>query len=312
MTKAKINLNEYTIINGYDYFKNKPLYKVISKNVANDYVGEWHLNLKDAKAELLSLKKNIVKKSTKKKVGALPVFFIGTFYDISFKIINQFDIYNNVNAIVEDKKNGNVITTITGNQNSLINTDMFLNYAKRNSEYSVKEWDSIKTKINKFFELIKKEVKSYNAGKTKTIKKQTIKILAPTKKVEKIIVKNVRQTGSSNTKYDKLKQALPVGKRKSASGKTYYEYRKDHSDAGVLLGVKKIMSYKDEIKKYVIKLDQCVIEINRVENDIIDLKNMIKTSKSLIQKKDDIKLLNNFKKYLIELKKHKTELKKLI
>jgi len=195
-------------------------------------------------------------KPTKKKVGALPVGFVGTFYDISFKIINQFDIYNNVNAIVEDKKNGNVITTITGNQNSLINTDMFLNYAKLNSEYSVKNWDSIKTKINKFFELIKKEVKSYNAGKTKTIKKQTIKILPPTKKVEKIIVKSVRQTGSSNTKYDKLKQALPVGKRKSASGKTYYEYRKDHSDAGVLLGFFDTTVIKDidNLKKQYFKL----------------------------------------------------------
>jgi hypothetical protein len=255
-------------------------------------------------------------KTTKKKVGALPVGFVGTFYDISFKIINQFDIYNNVNAIVEDKKNGNVITTITGNQNSLINTDMFLNYAKRNSEYSVKEWDSIKTKINKFFELIKKEVKNYNAGKTKTIKKQTIKILPPTKKVEKIIVKNVRQTGSSNTKYDKLKQALPVGKRKSASGKIYYEYRKNHSDAGVLLGINNIDKIVNLEKRKLQNFIDNDIEIKYTIHYIENLKNKLKNKSYFINNNHTPAMIRKTIakeiKYLSELKKHKTELKKLI
>ena len=199
------------------------------------------------------VKKN--KPTKTKKLGALPVGFVGTFFDISFKIINQFDIYNNVNSIIEDKANGNVITTITGNQNSLVNTDMFLNYAKRNSKYSVKEWDSIKSKINKFFELIKKEVKNYNSGKSKTIKKQPIKILAPAKFV-KTEVKKTRQTGVSNLQYDKMKQALPAGKRTSASGNVYYENRRNRSDAGVLLGFFDTTVIKDidNLKKQYFKL----------------------------------------------------------
>lgn len=51
----------------------------------------------------------------------------------------------------------------------------------------------------------------------------------PKKKAE--LVKEIsRQTGSSNTRADKMRKAKPPGKRKSASGRTYYEYRKNRSD----------------------------------------------------------------------------------
>lgn len=46
-----------------------------------------------------------------------------------------------------------------------------------------------------------------------------------------------RQTGSTNVAADKKKRALPPGKRKSASGKTYYERRANRSDKGKLLGL---------------------------------------------------------------------------
>lgn len=46
------------------------------------------------------------------------------------------------------------------------------------------------------------------------------------------------QRGSSNIEKDKKLQALAPGKRKSASGRTYYEYRANRSDAGKLLGTK--------------------------------------------------------------------------
>jgi len=240
-----------------------------------------------------------------KKLGALPVGFVGTFFDISFKIINQFDIYNNVNSIIEDKENGNVITTITGNQNSLVNTDMFLNYAKRNSQYTVKEWDSIKSKINKFFELIKKEVKNYNSGKSKTIKKQPIKILAPAKFV-KTEVKKTRQTGVSNLQYDKMKQALPAGKRTSASGNVYYENRRNRSDAGVLLGVKKentiLNNFIDVVKKIEIFEQEKYNHKIAIKNKNLDATTIQQLNKQLI----------TINKYLQELYKHANELKKLL
>ena len=46
------------------------------------------------------------------------------------------------------------------------------------------------------------------------------------------------QTGSSNKKIDRSKKAAKPGKRKSASGKVYYERRKNRSDVpGTLTGV---------------------------------------------------------------------------
>lgn len=46
------------------------------------------------------------------------------------------------------------------------------------------------------------------------------------------------QSGSSNTSIDKKKKAKAPGKRKSATGKTYYERRKNRSDKkGTLTGV---------------------------------------------------------------------------
>lgn len=43
----------YKIFNGFDHFKQCPLFQVIGTN--NDYVGEWHNNLTDAEIELKNL-----------------------------------------------------------------------------------------------------------------------------------------------------------------------------------------------------------------------------------------------------------------
>lgn len=54
---------------------------------------------------------------------------------------------------------------------------------------------------------------------------------------KKKVVKHYRQTGSSDTKRDAERSARKPGKRKSAQGNTYYEYRKNRSDVpGKLTG----------------------------------------------------------------------------
>lgn len=73
------------------------------------------------------------------------------------------------------------------------------------------------------------------------------------------IKKVVKQTGSSNLLYDKKRQALPVGKRLSANGNTYYEKRADHSDKGKLLGIGNVFDTSvikevDDLKKQYHKL----------------------------------------------------------
>jgi len=47
------------------------------------------------------------------------------------------------------------------------------------------------------------------------------------------------QYGKSNLEKDQQRQAKAPGKRKSASGRTYYEYRSNRSDKGKLLGTHK-------------------------------------------------------------------------
>ena len=66
--------------------------------------------------------------------------------------------------------------------------------------------------------------------KKAAIKKPTIKKAATKKTTTK--KSPLRQTGSSNTKFDKLVQAMKPGKRKSASGNIYYERRANRSDKG--------------------------------------------------------------------------------
>jgi len=50
------------------------------------------------------------------------------------------------------------------------------------------------------------------------------------KKKDRILDRAEFQTGKSNVKRDKKRDALPAGKRISKSGKVYYEYRKNRSD----------------------------------------------------------------------------------
>ncbi len=95
-----------------------------------------------------------------------------------------------------------------------------------------------------------KEAKAFMAkiraakGKKKVIAKKK----TATKKVvaKKSVVK--KQTGTSNIAKDKKIQAKAPGKRKSASGKTYYESRANRSDKGKLLGIKigNLPTYNDK------------------------------------------------------------------
>lgn len=53
------------------------------------------------------------------------------------------------------------------------------------------------------------------------------------KSPQKVVFKSSHQTGTSNKKRDKKRDALPAGKRISKTGKVYYEYRKNRSDVGI-------------------------------------------------------------------------------
>lgn len=86
-------------------------------------------------------------------------------------------------------------------------------------------------------------------------KKKVTRKAAPKRVVKKAAPKRVtkkaapKQTGASVKKLDKLVQAKPVGKRKSSSGKVYYEYRANRSDKGVMMGLPTEKNEKIQLKR---------------------------------------------------------------
>lgn len=120
--------------------------------------------------------------------------------------------------------------------------------------------------------------------------KKAAKKKAPIKKA----ASKTRQTGESNTRYDKLVQAKKPGKRKSAAGNTYYERRANRSDAGKLLGVPESRIYKvrDVLERNVIeaiaKLDRLKkakapkMEIERAKKTVQISKAVLKEQNKLI------------------------------
>jgi hypothetical protein len=83
-------------------------------------------------------------------------------------------------------------------------------------------------------------VKKKSAFKKKVTKKKVAK---------KKVAKKVAKKKLTRKDYDKRYQANKPGKRKSASGNTYYEYRENRTDKGRLLGVGYTLDKFNRLKK---------------------------------------------------------------
>jgi hypothetical protein len=238
-------------------------------------------------------KKTATKKNVVKKVGALPVGFEGKIFETTFKIINQFDIFNNVQSIVEDKKNGSTITVFDGKGNTADKAKQFSNYVENyaypDSRLSEKDYKALYGKILKFSQNMQNEVKEYNKGNTKTIKKQPLNIAKP-KKTKTVTKKVEKQTGLSNKKFDIKLQAKKPGKRTSKSGKTYYEYRENRSDKGKLLGINTV------------SMNSIGTELLIMERKIINLKERKKIAKTVKEKKELQNIITNLSSQYKSLK----------
>jgi len=91
-------------------------------------------------------------------------------------------------------------------------------------------------------------VKKKAAPKKKVAKKvvrKVVKKAAPKNKAAKKVVKRT----TTNIAIDKRYKAKKAGKRKSASGNTYYEYRENRSDKGKMLGIGSVLNKNQEIKR---------------------------------------------------------------
>jgi len=88
-------------------------------------------------------------------------------------------------------------------------------------------------------------VKKKSAPKKKAAKKVAKKKIAK----KKVAKKKVAKKKITRIDYDKRYQAKKPGKRKSASGNTYYEYRENRVDKGRLLGVGYTLDKFNRLKK---------------------------------------------------------------
>jgi len=174
----------------------------------------------------------------------------------------------------------------------------------------------------KWTDLIKKastELKKIGSIGATSKKKKATKKAATKKAVSKRkpkVVKVLKQHGTSARAYDKRHQALQAGRRISKSGRPYTETRSNHSDKGVLLGVRKPKTLQDlgiGQKKYALENYQGALKVyqfyeNRLNHFKIAYKSPLMTKQDKMALKKEIvvltKMLSSQKKALTELKKH--------
>lgn len=193
-------------------------------------------------------------KKPAKKVGALPLGFRGNIWGVDFKIVNQFDIYGEVNAIAENTKTGQKIVTFDGKESAKNLSEKFLTHVLNNRtfiNYIDKELNELKKRIFAFCVNMQKEVKEYNAGKKSTIKKQTLKIEKPkksakttevfnpympdvdySKRVKTAAKKAVKNTGKKHTKW----KTVAEHKRRVAG--THKDTKSHNVNIRVMSGIK--------------------------------------------------------------------------
>jgi len=229
-------------------------------------------------------------------VGALPIGFKGSILGVNFKVINQFDIYNNVAAIVEDVKNGATITIIDGSSNYKNKADQFESYIKNqinDNKYDFPKY--IKSRIDKFVSNLNTEVKKYNSGKKTTTKKKPLIIKKIT--IKKAASKQAKKKITKGNTITKVKQVLKQDKKRLTHGYNL-------TSGSVRIGVIKSM----EMEQY----HQTINKIDILEKSLINNLIAYKEAKTLEYKKIIKKQIVQIKKYLSELKIQKTELKKLL
>jgi hypothetical protein len=256
-----------------------------------------------------------------KKVGALPIGFKGSIWGVKFKIVNQFDIYNDVSAIMEDIEDGKIIVVFDGKGSASDKADKIVSYMSMfgNLGY-VKDEDKrlLKSRMLKFATNMQKEVKDFNSGKKKTIKKQPLNIVAPK-------VKKIAQKKSAPKK--------AVKKHHTHWGTVHTHERRVNGVRKKKISEQSILNKIHKVKDSVSKLDEAQhkhMSVGRLNMNII--KRLEDITKEIEQREDVIanviqnktyfikkngkswypKFMKLAKGHISELKKHKSELKRFI
>ena len=166
--------------------------------------------------------------------------------------------------------------------------------------YTSLQSDVLKKKLFTYLKLLAAELKRLN--------KKPIKKAVPKKKVaKKVVRKKVAKKKLTRIDYDKRYQAKKPGKRKSASGNTYYENRPNRSDKGKLLGIESSLNMSlikrlEDINKEIEKRQDVIANVIQNKTYFVN-----KNGKSWYPK-----FMKLAKGHIAELKKHKVEIKKFI
>lgn len=201
-------------------------------------------------------------KSKPKKMGALPVGFIGKFWGVSFKIQNQYDIYNNVEAIIEAKETGEIITKITGKEEKT-NSFKLYNYIIHTTNLQTDNRDKaiLKKDIDKFIKNLDLEVKKYNSGNKK---------IAPVKKITIPAPKKLAAPKVKKSSVIKITNKAPKKIVKSGNSIQYWEIEKQ-----------KIGSTHTKVSNIgSIDLNTVGKELQKLQNDILELGYLSRQKKS--------------------------------
>jgi hypothetical protein len=298
------------------------------------------VSLKDAFAHIYGKK---VKAAVKKRLGALPVGFKGSIYNIPFKIVNQYDIYNDVSALMEDNNTGNRIVAFDGKGSAKDKAEAIVTYINKATQGNYADDKELYRRMLKFATNMQKEVKDFNTGKKKTIKKEPLKILAPknivtTKKrlpsviklinktIDKVYKKSKAKKAAPKKKvakkkltpkdYDKRYQAKKPGKRISTGknypyieGNVYYENRANRSDRGKLLGIGEInISYLEDLNKWIKILNERQKNLKFYKEQLAEARKL-KANQNIIRYNQAMILnskilINSSKKHIMNIKKN--------
>lgn len=167
----------------------------------------------------------------------------------------------------------------------------------------------------KFVEMVRAKAKAKKSASKHTDTKShnvNIKVVSGTKKKSE-----TRQTGTSVKSKDKLRSALPPGKRTTGKGKakhTYIERRANRSDKpGSLTGIKVVGAINRDVLGEITRLTKWNDELEKI---IYAQKDRLKTDKSTtfttLQKRYVKASIMRYQDLLKSNKKHLTQLKKQI
>jgi hypothetical protein len=274
-------------------------------------------------AKLRAAKGKTKKVGTIKKIGALPIDFKGSFLGYSFSIVNQYTIDGGVTAVFLDKEKVKIVELNGFKDEEKRAIDILTSRAKAN--FSAENGRSLDNKdiielnkrVTKFIQQLNKEVKDYNTGKDRHVKKaKPVKLVykPSTKKLSlineiKTLLKNDKKilVRGYKLKSGKLRDKKISGVKKSPARSLHKDTKSHNVNIRVMSGVQ-------NLNEYWLKNLQDYIKVLKEKENLykwhFDMSK--KKTRSLELRKSDKSLLPKLKQQINNLKYDMKQIKSYI